>query len=405
MSPDAMLASVQADLGSAYNLAERRQYYIWNGYLGSMLNVRDDKFAYEFTFPEFQHPLTYLGDKVATIFLVNGFVVWFRVYGGSFRLLAIPMAAGIFASPWAGYLTTYWKEGGIPKDQFIYPVMKKLPCHWAIDAGYVSEADLRGMLTLDWHIPDYLADGRQYLATDCHEANRISRDVIGYWDAASMCGPLAWRIIHDVDGFPYRIGSWYANASLFTGANPRWTGQPWASFDPETFTLTHIATPMPGYDFASRGNLYPGDIIYSFASLYYKPNDQHFDHIFLVAGIDGDGARLSITNMNRNYPYADCYISQVILYTPGDRVTGVINHEWNGFDFGQTGTTGFDIFRWDWITYHLDEQPVIYNARWGDTLETIAFDWKVSPESIASANGLTAESQLMPGQSIILPAP
>ena len=40
----------------------------------------------------------------------------------------------------------------------------------------------------------------------------------------------------------------------------------------------------------------------------------------------------------------------------------------------------------------------------GDILETIAFDWKISPEAIAIANHLTLDAQLTPGQIITLPA-
>jgi hypothetical protein len=258
------------------------------------------------------------------------------------------------------------------------------------------------MFNLNWHMPDYLSAGRQYLANTCEEANRISQEKIGYWDASSMCGPLAWTIMRDANGFPYRIGSWTANASAFTNANPKWNGQPWGTFDPETFTLTHTDSPLPGYDFAASGNLYPGDLIYSYATLYVEPG--YFDHIFLVAGIDQNNTRLSITNMTRLTPKPTCSIEEVALYTPGDRENGVINHEWNGIGSGKTGTTGFDIFRWNWITYHNNGQAVQYSVRWGDTLETIAFDWKVSPDAIAQANQLGIDTQLTPGEIITLPS-
>jgi len=283
--------------------------------------------------------------------------------------------------------------------------MKKLPCHWVVDAGYVTNETVTDMFDLDWNIPDYLSAGRQYLASTCEEAYRVSQERIGYWDATSMCGPLAWTIMRDANGFPYRIGSWSANAGAFTNANPKWNGQPWGSFDPETFTLLHTDESMPGYDFASKGNLYPGDLVYSYTMLYKKEGDPHFDHIFIVAGIDANNARLSISNMVRNSPYADCSIEEIPLYTPGDRENGVINHEWNGLGFGQTGTSGFDVFRWNWITYHINAQPIQYTVRWGDTFETIAFDWKVSPQSIMEANQFVNEIQLTPGQMINLPAP
>jgi hypothetical protein len=400
-APEEMLANVQAALGNSINLAERRQDYIWNGPVGGMVDVSADPFAYEFVFNEYQHPLTYRGDRVATTFLNNGFVIWFRVYGGNFRLLVVPMIDGVAESRWGGYVAAYWEKDGQPADDRIYPVMKKLPCHWAIEQGYVSHEILHEMFDLDWGIPDYLGAGRQYLASTCKEANQVSREKIDYWDATSMCGPLAWTIMKDVNGFPYRIGSWSANAGAFTAANPRWNAQPWGTFDPETFDLIRTDTPMPGYDFEKHGNLYPGDVIYSFATLYQTPG--YFDHIFLVAGLGENGERLSISNMVRNHPYADCSIDEVVLYTPGDRKSGVINHEWNGFGFGRTGTTGFDVFRWKWVSFHAAGQPQEYVVRPGDTIETIAFDWKIHPQQITSANQLSPGAQLQIGQIIILP--
>lgn len=402
-TPEAMLENVQAALGDTYNLAERRQYYIWNGEFGSMVNVTDDRYVYEFVFNNFQPPLTYLADQVATVFLNNGFVVWFRIYGGNFRLTAIPMVAEVYDTMWVSYLTSYWQENGIPQDEYIYPVIKKLPCYWMVDQGFVSNETLQAMFNFDWNIPDYLSDGQQYLAESCEEANRVAQEMIGYYTANSMCGPLAWRLMSDVNGFPYRIGSWSGSADAFTAANPRWNGQPWGSFDPETFTLTHVETAMAGYDFQNNGNLFPGDLIYSFASLYVTPG--YYDHIFLVAGVDENGSRLSISNMIQNYPVNDCSIQQIVLYTPGDRETGVINYEWNNHGFGITGSTGFDIFRWNWITYHIEGVSQSYTVRWGDTIETIAFDWKVSPESLAAMNNLPLDAQLEPGQVITLPVP
>ncbi|MEP6895353.1 MAG: LysM domain-containing protein [Chloroflexota bacterium] len=402
LTADQMLANVQSVLGNTYKLAERRQLYVWNGPLGSYMDVSQDSYVYEFAFNEFQHPLTYRADQVVTTFLNNGFVVWLRAYGGNFRLTAVPMVNGVLNSAWGDYVTSYWQTNGKPNDKYIYPVMKKLPCHWVIDSGYVSNETLQHMFNLDWHIPNYLGAGRQYLANNCKEANRISQEKIGYWDASSMCGPLAWTIMRDVNGFPYRIGSWIKDAGAFTSANPRSNGQPWGTFDPDTFTLMHTDASMPGYDFEKLGNLYPGDLIYSYATPYVTPG--YFDHIFLVAGIDGNNTRLSISNMVRNSPHADCSIEEIQLYTPGDREHGVINHEWNGVGFGRTGTTGFDVFRWNWITYHINSKPIQYKVRWGDTLETIAFDWKVSPENLAGINQLAIDVQLTPGQIITLPA-
>jgi len=404
LSSEEMLAKVQRELGDTLNLAEHRMNYIWNGPLNTMMEVGNDPFVYEFSVNTFERPFTYKADVTATTFLTNGFVVWFRQYGNNFRLLAIPMVPGVLESPWAGYVTAYWQKDGVPNDEHIFPVTKKLPCHWVVDQGFVSDEALQETFNFDWHMPDYLTAGRQYLASNCKDANRISQEEIGYWDAASMCGPLAWTLIKDANAYPYRTGNWYADAMIFTDANPKWNGRPWAGFDPETYTVFHTETPMPGYDFEHNGNLYPGDIIYSYSTLY-QSNDERFDHIFLVAGIDENNARVSITNMVRNIPTFDCFISEVNLYTPGDRVNGVINNEWNSREFGRTGVMGFDVFRWAWETYHLEGQARAYTVRLGETLETIAFDWKISPESIVSTNRLNLHDPLVSGMTILLPVP
>jgi hypothetical protein len=93
------------------------------------------------------------------------------------------------------------------------------------------------MFKLNWNIPDYLSAGRQYLASSCTEAYLVSQETIGYWDATSVCGGLAWNILRDANSFPYRFGSCSGNVGTFTAANPKWNGQPWGAFDLETFTL------------------------------------------------------------------------------------------------------------------------------------------------------------------------
>jgi hypothetical protein len=399
-----MLAAAQSDLGNDVTFSDRRMNYIWNGPQNAMIGVENDPYVYEFSFNMYEPPFTYKADAVVTALLDQGFVVWFRYYDDNFRLLAVPMIPGVENSIWANYVASYWAPGGVPQDDRVEPVTKKLPCHWVLDRGYVSNETLHAMFDFNWNLPDYLTPGRNYLASSCEEANRISQQEIGYWDASSMCGPLAWTIVKNANSFPYRVGNWYASARLFTQANPRWNGRPWLGFDPETYDLISTEDPMIGYDFANRGNLQPGDIVYSYATLYVS-NDGRFDHIFLVAGVDANNSRLSISNMVQNAPYADCSIREIALYTPGDRETGVINHEWNDHGYGRTGTTGFDILRWKWATYHLNGQSMPYTVRRGDTLETIAFDWKVSPQSLLEANPVTDFSQLNFGQVILLPTP
>ncbi len=408
-SPEEMLTNIQAQLDESLNLSERRITYIWNGDLGAMIETANDPYVYEFGVNVFQPPFTYKGDEVVTIFVQNGFAVWFRSYGGIFRLLAVPMIPEIEGTIWGNYVTAYWQKDSIPNDETIVPVSKKLPCHWMIDEELVSNEAVQDIFDLDWHMPDYLSAGRQYLATNCTEAYKVSQEKIGHWDATSMCGPLTWQINHDANSFPYRIGSYDADARLFINANPRyWYGRPWNGFDPDTYDLVvETEEPMAHYDFVGKGDLYTGDIVFSYASSgQYMPNDGRFSHIFMVTGIGENDARLSITNMVKNQAGdKDCSISEVILYTPGDIETGVINHEWDNHGYGFTGRHGFDVFRWKWITYHNEGSSREYTVRWGETLETIGFDWKINPQSIAKANFFSSNQALLPEQIIILPIP
>jgi hypothetical protein len=164
---------------------------------------------------------------------------------------------------------------------------------------------------------------------------------------------------------------------------------------------------MAGYDFNTRGNLYTGDILFSYGSAdQWAMGGGNFSHIFMVAGIDENNSRLAVTNMVKNAGgNKDCFIREVVLYTPGDLGQGVINEEWNDHGYGITGKYGFDVFRWKWITYHQEGQPREYTVRWGETVETIGFDWKVSPSSILEVNHFQKEVQLVPGQVISLPDP
>jgi hypothetical protein len=409
LSAQARLMKVQEQLDKEIVLKKRQVTYIWNGVIGSYLETAGTDLAYEFEVNEFQPPFTYLGDKTASIFVQNGFAVWFRGYGGNFRLLAVPITEEVRDSVWGEYVDAYWRANGIPSDQTIIAVSKKLPCHWMLDSGLVNPEILADVFDLDWHVPDYLQSGRKYLADSCSEAYRVAQEEIGYWDATSMCGPLTWQILHDSNSFPYRIGNYDSDARLFINANPRyWGARPWTGFDPETYDLVvRTKEPMAGYDFENKGNLHPGDVLFSYGSPdKWSKGGGNFSHIFLVAGTNENESRLAVSNMVKNHRgEKDCYISEVELYTPGDPINGVIRHEWNDHGYGSTGKYGFDIFRWKWITYHQEGQSVNYEVRWGETIETIAFDWKISPERVIEVNHFPNDVQLNPGQIIQLPSP
>jgi hypothetical protein len=220
-----------------------------------------------------------------------------------------------------------------------------------------------------------------------------------------MCGPLAWAITSDANSFPYRVGYWNENPSGFVGTNPRYFTSPWNQFDPETYDLTSFPdnVNIHGYNFQQNGNLYQGDIIFTYGEASYTAGSQSFHHIFMITDIGEDSTRYSVSNLVRYLPYSDCSIEHIPTYTPGDRNNGYLNFEWAGNGFGETGNHGFDVFRWKWITYHVEGSARNYTVRIGDTLETIAFDWKIDPTRIADWNGLAPDTQLSAGQTISLP--
>jgi hypothetical protein len=408
LSPEMRLEVVKDQIAGDFNLEERSINYIWNGPLGSFVDITRNPNVYEFEMDEYQPPFTYLADQIVTVFLQNGFAPWLRSYRGHFHLLAVSLDPDWQQGIWESYLGSYWQQDVLPEDPFIVPVSRKLPCRWMIAEGYITEELLKENFQLDWDIPDYLSAGREYLADTCSEAYRVSQEEIGYWDATSMCGPLTWQITHDAKGFPYRIGNYDSDSDLFVQANPRyWGRRPWTGFDPETYDLIQVKEPLAGYEFAFLGELNPGDILFSYGSPdKWAQGKGRFSHIFLVAGIDEKDSRLSVTNLVKNHRGAeDCSISEVVLYTPNDQETGVIHYEWNDHGYGQTGEYGFDVFRWKWITHHLDGENRDYIVRWGDTVETIAFDWKISPANIIEANDFSSDIQLNPSQRITLPPP
>ena len=407
-SINSMLSKVESMLGPGTNLKAKRNNYVWNGPKGEFTNVTIDPYIAEFQFDTLKYPTTYLGDKAVTAFLVSGFTAWVRNYNGHAYITAVPMISGVMNSPWKSYVEKYWEsQAAIPADKYIFKTVKKLPCKWAMDAGFVSNDQLKNIFDFNYNIPDYVAQGEKYLAGTCKDTYKMSIESLGHPDASTICGPLSWNISKNSNGLPYRIDSLHDSDISFLQAYPRSNGFPWLAFDPETSTINRVKLPMPGYDFQNKGNLYPGDIVFSYVKLYSNRNSQDdkqiFSHIFVVAGVRSDGSRIAISNMLQNWPQRDCFIREIVLYTPGDLLNGVINHEWNGGGFGKTGQLGFDIMRWNWETYHINAVPIRYTVRLGDTWETIGFDWKVSPQAIASSNDLSVNSALTPGQKITLP--
>ena len=411
-SIDDMLQNVHTLLGKNYDLLNRREYYIWNAFKGEFVNIQKDPFVREYIISYANMPLTYLADPVVSAFQASGFVVYLRNIDGQTRLLAIPMLDGVMDSIWSGYVSAYWQSAEpIIDNDFIIPVRKKLPCQWVVDAGYVQSDTLSELFNFDWQPPDYLSAGDKYLASDCPTTQATAESIvnsdgsIATNDGYMMCGPLAWAIMNDANSFPYQVGSWDGNPSGFVGTNPRFYATPWSQFDPQTFDLIRYSENinMNGFDFQKNGNLYPGDIIFSYGDAYYKENSSTFHHIFIITDISNDGTRYTISNLAKNTVSNSCTIEHIPTYTPGDLSTGFINYEWANNGYGETGNHCFDVFRWKWITYHIEGTARSYTIRIGDTLETIAFDWKISPTSIAEWNGFSTNTQLTPGQTITLP--
>jgi hypothetical protein len=411
-SVDEMLNHVSVLMGKDFDLKAHQNFYVWNVFENTFINTTQDHFVREYDIDFAAPPQVYAADKIASAFQTSGFVVYLRKYSGHFRLLAIPMLNGVMETKWGKYVSTYWADAGSQPgmDRTLVPVRKKLPCQWVVDKGYVSAENLAKMFNFDWQLPDYVNEGQKYLAKNCKDTYAMAASIKNYngkyatQDGSAMCGPLAWVIMNDANSFPYRIGSWYENPSGFVGTDPRSNQLPWSMFPPDTFDKRVETIPMNGYDFERFGNLYPGDIIFSYGAPFHTQGSDSFHHIFLVTAINADNSRLSISNLVRNYPFKGCSIEEIVLYTPGDRSNGFINHEWAGYGFGRTGYYGFDVFRWKWITYHNEGKERDYVVRVGDTLETIGFDWKVDPAQIAGWNHLQTGTQLAVGQTLTLPA-
>jgi len=51
----------------------------------------------------------------------------------------------------------------------------------------------------------------------------------------------------------------------------------------------------------------------------------------------------------------------------------------------------------------LEGKDIDYVFRFGDTIETTAFDWIIDPQSIAFANNLNIDEQLVPLSVVFIP--
>ncbi len=116
------------------------------------------------------------------------------------------MLPGVFESPWGDYVSSYWQKDGLPQDATIYPVAKKLPCHWMIDNSYVSNEQVEAIFDLDWSLPDFRNAGTSYLASGCQAANQIALEKMDTWSSSVMCGPLTWTILRDFKQLPLSDG-------------------------------------------------------------------------------------------------------------------------------------------------------------------------------------------------------
>lgn len=221
-SPEVMLQNVQEELGENLRLDERQITHAWNGSLGSLIDITEDPFAFEFEINLHQPSLSGKNDQIVRIFVQNGFAVWSRFYQGTHRLLAVPMVPGVENSIWGDYVSSYWEKEGLPNDEKIIPIPKVIPCYWMIEQGLVSFEMVREIFDLDWielmlpiETPEELAlFVKENLQWDWDRDQSLAYDPETFmWIGKGVCRDFtlftgAWLEIHGYQPEQVAIGYW-----------------------------------------------------------------------------------------------------------------------------------------------------------------------------------------------------
>lgn len=354
-------------------------------------------------------------DNVDNLFLVQsmmdalqvaGFVTWLRrTNNQGLHILAIPLLdPAVLESAWAPYLQAYWESRqALPDgDVDVLLALKAPPCTWMQERGFAPVVDGAWWGEARLGRPNYSAAAASYLAATAEEASRVALRID--WLGPSfpegpdtMCGPLAWSILHDAGALPLGWGEWQTGPKVFWLAKPETNGRPWSLFPKNSYHTYSFREPLGAFDF-SNFPLYPGDFLYTYS------NKDGFDHMLVVTEVDRSGNVYTVSNITRAEPVKETTIERVLLLNLYDPGPGIARNQWARDKVnGRTGHAGFDVFRWSWMEKDIDGQPAAYTIQPGDTLGLIAAQWKTPANIIAEYNGVTMDSTLSVGQVLSIP--
>jgi hypothetical protein len=348
----------------------------------------------------------YLLQRILNALHVAGFVTWLRESARpdqDLHILAVPLLNGDWAQgSWAPYIQAYWQgpQSWPEGDGFVRAVLKLPPCAWMVTRGFAPQVDAGWWAQNESGWPNYASVAQKYLAATTQEANQVARqiDFLGAQleGADTMCGPLAWSIMHDAGVFPPGMGAWQDGAKTFWLAKPTTNGRPWSLFPPGTFTVYHFDQPLANFDFHAWP-LYPGDFFYTYSA------KDGYDHMFVITEVDALGNVYSVTNLVEQSPQKKVTIERALLLNLNDPVPGVVHNIWTDRAKGRTGQAGFDVFRWDWMEKDILHQNAPYTVLPGDTLGQVSVRWKTPADWIARYNQLDVGVSLSVGQELRIP--
>ncbi len=398
---DQMLAYAGSLANFSRSLSDRQASQVWNGYTRQYQTAGSGAVALDVT--DVQN--LYQVQNMMNALQVAGFVTWLREGQnlGGLQILAVPLV-GELPAEWSPYVLAYWQSrDSLPEgDAAVLSALKLPPCAWMVQSGYAPEVGQEWWPEERTQVPDYASAAESYQAANGWEAAKIAERInwLGLSEpegASTMCGPLSWAILNDAQAFPPGFGAWSKGPKMFWLADPRKDGRPWSLFPRDDYTVYRFSEALGKFDF-QQWPLYPGDFLYTYSK------DNGFDHMLVVTEIDSQGNVYSVTNLIRVYPSKKVTIERAVLYNTHDLSVGLFRNDWNvdGLN-GRTGHDGFDVFRPAWMVKDIQQAPILYEVKPGDTFGLIAERWKIPALDIAQTNQRKLGDRLEVGENLIIP--
>jgi hypothetical protein len=403
VSEQESLAQADSMLELPVPLSKRILEKSWNAYSGDYSPSNSGVFS--FNVENVQNK--YLIQQMMNALHVAGFVTWLRHSPRQgLHILAIPLRWGdLVNSAWEPYIRSYWENSlSVPRDDpDILSALKLPPCNWMVEQGYAPEnaMDWWSDDTPGW--PDYVSAASVYLAATNEAASEVANKIGWLGEAGregpnTMCGPLAWSILHDAGALPLDWGGWAEGPKSFWLARPRTNGRPWSLFPTGSYHVYSFREQLGKFDF-QQFPLYPGDFLYTYSE------GNGFDHMMVVTEVDGDGSVYTVTNKIQVMPKKMMTIERLLLLNLKDPSVGIAKNQWaTDRTNGRTGHAGFDVFRWAWAEKDIQDQPAAYTVQPGDTLRLIALRWHTPIDQIARYNEITIDAALAVGQTLQIPS-